>query len=90
MEILESYDFALMKLEKPCSIRPARLDITNYDLSTNYNPGRKLWAVGYGKKDYHDSLFNLPSHLQHVQVVRRKLWILDVFVPRFWICSLLS
>jgi secreted trypsin-like serine protease len=65
----QSYDFALMKLEEPCTITPAKIDINNFDLSTNYSPGRRLWVVGYGKKGFQDSLVNLPKRLQHVQVV---------------------
>ena len=71
-DVGERYDFALMKLEEPCTIKPARIDITNFALSTNYEPGRRLWVIGYGKKDFGDSIYELPSRLQHVQVVSFK------------------
>jgi secreted trypsin-like serine protease len=61
------YDFALIKLRGPSSIKPAALDLNGFQSSNTYEAGRELWAVGYGKIDFHDS--NFPKHLQHVQVV---------------------
>ena len=64
------YDVALIKLRHYSSIIPASLDLHNFQLSNKYESGRKLWAVGYGKTDFHGSYF--PKFLQQVQVVSKE------------------
>ena len=70
------FDFMLIKLEEPSTIQPATLDITDWKLSKRYTPGKELWAVGYGLRDYNDLQSDLPGHLQHVQVVSYILFFL--------------